>query len=312
MNKDKSAKAQELVYEGWETMGYDIYQAKRLFEEAIELDSGMADAYNGLGAIASEEGDLELAGRYYREAYEKAKIRLGTEDPEAFLWWQDLATRPYMRARHCLGLVFMGLERFDEAIIEFKELLKRNPSDDQGVRYLVAPIYLLKDDIKGAILEFEWSAHHYPDDLYDPYYLLNWGLALFLDGQYEESAIKFRATIFYNPYLIPIVLGREPKVLPIFHSSNLMEIEYAYEYPMWYGRLWARRMKAQRFLKFLWDDPEIQEDYMKWVEYRTKLAGLEDINGRSSILHLSRMIENKRPTAEFFNRLHSFLSKIGI
>jgi tetratricopeptide (TPR) repeat protein len=106
------------------------------------------------------------------------------------------------------------LGRYDEAIKEFKELLLRNPNDNQGIRYLIAPAYLLKNDIEGAIREFEWYQEHYGQDLPLPDFSLNWSLALFLTGQYKEAAARIRSTIFLNPYLIPLVLARSQSSYP--------------------------------------------------------------------------------------------------
>lgn len=301
LSKTELSEAQELVYDGWEAMNDNPSEAERYFRKALKLNPNLADAYNGLAAIAVEENNLKLAEEYYRQAYKKAVKELGTEDPKAFLWWGELPTRPYMRAREGLGVILMETKRYDEAIREFKELLKRNPKDNQGIRYLVAPTYLLKGDIKTAIKEFNWYRRHYPDDIPDPYYLLNWGLALFLNGEYKEPAIKFRMTIFSNPYLIPFILGKHPRRLPIWHSNNLMELEYAQDYSILYGELWEER-ETKDFLKFLWEDQEIQRDY-------TELKGLEDINKREHLLKLADKIEGRKPTREFFKRMKEWIDE---
>lgn len=303
----ETAETQDLVYDGWEALACDPRQAKKCFERALKLDPDLADAYNGLAEIAITRGNSRVAEEYYRKAYEKARVNLGTEDVKAYSWWGELETRPYMRARQGLGLLLVEMKRFDEAIFEFKELLRRNPNDNQGVRYLVAPIYLLKNDLKVALEEFKSYRRHYSKDIPDPHFLFNWALALFLDGQYEESAIKFRLAIFENPYLIPLVLGEEPDILPIWHSNNLMNLDYAYDYFQSYGELWIGKKDAFQFIQFIWEDDEIQEDFEKWVEYWTKLKGLEDVNKRIPLIDLARKIENKRPSAKFFRRLREFI-----
>ena len=143
MKDAELSRAQDLVYDGWEVLAQDSREAKKYFERAIEIDPELADAYNGLAEVAISKGNFSAAEEYYRKAYEKAKARLGTEDKKAFAWWGELETRPYMRARQGLGLLYLEAERFDEAIGEFKELLCRNTNDNQGVRYLFAPTYLL-------------------------------------------------------------------------------------------------------------------------------------------------------------------------
>jgi hypothetical protein len=43
----KIGRAQDLVYDGWETLAQDTREAKKCFERAIKLDPDLADAYNG-------------------------------------------------------------------------------------------------------------------------------------------------------------------------------------------------------------------------------------------------------------------------
>lgn len=152
--------AQEVVYDGWELMASDVREAKKCFDKAIALDPEIADAYNGLAEVAVAKGDLVTAEGYYLTAYEKAKASLGSENKKAFAWWGELETRPYMRSRHGLGLVYLEVERYDHAVALFKDLLRRNPNDNQAVRYLVAPAYLLNDDVPGALKEFDWYKRH--------------------------------------------------------------------------------------------------------------------------------------------------------
>jgi hypothetical protein len=47
--------------------------------------------------------------------------------------------------------------------------------------------YILLD---GALAEFDWYKHHYPDDCPDPHFLLDWGLALFLARRFEERRLS--------------------------------------------------------------------------------------------------------------------------
>ena len=304
----KISRAQDLVYDGWELMAQDPREAKKCFEKAIKLDPDLTDAYNGLAEVAISKGNFSAAEEYYRKAYEKAKASLGTEDKKSFAWWGELETRPYMRSRQGLGLLYLEAKRYDEAIGEFKELLGRNPNDNQGVRYLVAPTYLLKNDLQGALGEFDWYKRHYSRDTPDPHFLLNWAFALFMAGRYEESAVKFRSTIFENPYLIPLILEEEPEVLPIWHSNNLMQLDYAYEYFKWYRKLWVGKAEAVTFLQFIWEDQEIQGDYKRWVELWTKLKHLKDVNKRIPVIDLAYKIERRRPSAKFLRRLREFLA----
>jgi tetratricopeptide (TPR) repeat protein len=295
--------AQDLVYDGWDLYSRDPRGAKECFEEALELDPDLADAYNGLAGLAADNKRFEEAEALYRTAFEKARAALGTEDPQAFAWWGELDTRPYMRARHGLGLLLIKMGRYRDAVAEFKDLLRRNPNDNQGIRYLVAPTLLRGDDLDGALGEFDWYKRHYPEDGPDPHFLLDWGLALFLARRFEESAARFRDVIFENPYLIPFALGRRPKTLPIWHSNNLMYRDYAREYFDWHKGLWTDQPEARRFLQFIWEDPEVRCDYWQWVDLWERASDLEVGRQRSAVLSQIYRVEERRLSPAFFTRL---------
>jgi tetratricopeptide (TPR) repeat protein len=302
------SRAQNLVYDGWELLASDIAEANRCFKKAVSLDADLADAYNGLAEVAFAKGKLVVAERYYLMAYENAKAFLGTEDKEAFAWWGELETRPYMRSRHGLGLLYLQAERYDQAIALFKDLLYRNPNDNQGVRYLIAPAHLLNDDLAGALREYDWYKRHYREDIPDPHFLLNWGFASFLAGRYEDAAVMFRSTLFANPYLLPLVLDMKPKALPIWHSNNLMYLDYARDYFSLYGRLWSGRDEARRFVEFIWKDKEIGDDFRQWVDLWTELNDLDVSDARSSLIDEANRVEAKKPSPAFFRRMKEFLA----
>lgn len=126
-------------------------------------------------------------------------------------------------------------------------------------------------------------------------------------ARYEESAARFRSTIFRNPYLIPLILGEIPEPLPIWHSNNLMDLDYAHDYLDLYGTLWDGKKETVRFLRFIWEDRDIREDYRQWVELWTKLNRLRSPDKRGPIIDLAKRIETKKPSAIFLKKLRGFL-----
>jgi tetratricopeptide (TPR) repeat protein len=51
--------------------------------------------------------------------------------------WGMIDNRPFLRCMHGYGLCLWRLGRFDEAEHIFQQLLWLNPSDNQGVRFLI-------------------------------------------------------------------------------------------------------------------------------------------------------------------------------
>ena len=76
-------------------------------------------------------------------------------EQEAGRFWSLVEARPYMRARLGLALVLEALGRRDEAMAHYRELLRLNPNDNQGVRDLVLPALLTAghDDEAAALLD---------------------------------------------------------------------------------------------------------------------------------------------------------------
>lgn len=169
----------------------------------------------------------------------------------------------------------------------------------------------MKHDLPRALEAFAWFERHYAEDIPEPHFLLNWGLASFMAGRLEDAAMFFRSTLFANPYLLPFVLGRKPKVLPIWHSNNLMRIDYARDYFNWYGELWSDRDDARCYVGFFWDDAEIRTTFRRWKELWTEINGLEVSDLRSSLIDEARLIEARELSWAFFRRMKAFLDSLA-
>jgi tetratricopeptide (TPR) repeat protein len=71
---DPLREAQELLRDGWDALSQkDVDVAAECFEEALGLDEMLADAYNGLAAVALHRGDLEATEEHYKTAYALAR-----------------------------------------------------------------------------------------------------------------------------------------------------------------------------------------------------------------------------------------------
>ncbi|PIQ91667.1 MAG: hypothetical protein COV70_02335 [Parcubacteria group bacterium CG11_big_fil_rev_8_21_14_0_20_39_22] len=117
----------------------DRKRAEKLLQNSIKLDPNNVITYVGLVHLYYESGDKDKEVENVKIAYEKTKQKFPkwpTEMP-----WGVLRNRPFLRAiKYRAGLhAEEGKEK--EAIKLYKQILKMNPSDNQGVRYLVAGLY---------------------------------------------------------------------------------------------------------------------------------------------------------------------------
>ncbi|MBI3029330.1 MAG: hypothetical protein HYY64_07470 [Candidatus Rokubacteria bacterium] len=150
-------KAQELAYRAFEARGRRRVQLAR---KALDLSADCADSYV---ILAERTGDLEQARDLYAQGVAAGERALGPQifAEEAGHFWGLITTRPYMRARFGLAQCLEALGQADEAIGHYRDLLRLNPNDNQGVRYILLPALLARgrDDQAGALLrEFEDDA----------------------------------------------------------------------------------------------------------------------------------------------------------
>lgn len=92
------------------------------------------------------------------------------DDPEV-IWWGHLGTRPFMRAMHNLSLELANLGEIDEAEALFKKLLRLNPEDNQGIRYLLLRLKQTQGNIDAceellATYSEDWSIEFLAAELF--------------------------------------------------------------------------------------------------------------------------------------------------
>ena len=145
--------AQDLCYEAFDSIGYlRVILARR----ALEISGDCADAYVLLAEASislQEQADLYAAG------VEAGRRALGdaffAEPPEHA--WGRVAARPALRAMQGLAYVRAELDQVNEAIAGHQELLRINPDDNQGIRYLLLPLLIANgqdDRAKELIAEY--------------------------------------------------------------------------------------------------------------------------------------------------------------
>lgn len=153
-------KAQETMYKAWDEP--NAARRLRLAHKALRESENCADAYV---LLAAEEADtLEQAFKYYQEGVAAGERALGKKyfKENAGNFWELLETRPYMRALVGKANCLWRLKRVDEAIEIYQELLRLNPGDNQGIRYILVDLFLgLKrvDEVEKLLTSYddEWS-----------------------------------------------------------------------------------------------------------------------------------------------------------
>lgn len=128
-------KAQDLCYQAFDARGRRQMQ---LAKQAIETCPDCADAYV---ILAERTGDLQRRRDLYAKAVEAGRRALGQErfQEDVGHFWGMTDTRPYMRARFGLAQCLDTMGRTEEAAGHYQALLRLNPGDNQGVRFILVP-----------------------------------------------------------------------------------------------------------------------------------------------------------------------------
>ena len=129
---DATARAQEVMYDAWNR---NTARARiALARKALAISPLCADAYV---LLAEEDAkSAEEALEYYRKGVEAGEQALGPKGFKEYAghFWGFLETRPYMRARAGLAAALSALGDVAAAISNYRDMLRLNPSDNQGIR----------------------------------------------------------------------------------------------------------------------------------------------------------------------------------
>lgn len=143
--------AQDIVYDAFDAWGRRQLQLAR---QALQICQDCAEAYV---ILAERCSDVEKARDLYAQGVAAGERVLGKEffEQQAGHFWDIVPTRPYMRARLGFAQCLEDLGNLDEAAEHYREILRLNPNDNQGVRDLLLPCLLKMnaDDEAEALLK---------------------------------------------------------------------------------------------------------------------------------------------------------------
>jgi len=238
--KEPWHQAQEIAYAGWEKKS----ARGRAFaaQKALKISPDAPDAYLLLAHDApswSEALDLE------EKAVTAAGRLLGADPFERFPeFWGPAITRPYMRARYAAGFASWKLGKAAEARREYEELLRLNPGDNQGARYLLVAFSLETGELGQAQ---QVISRYSPDNLcHWPY---NMRLLHFRRRGDDPAARDLhRQALRANPFVPGLLLSRMTVDSWELDFITPGEVNEAIEYVHLYRQAWSRIAGALEWL----------------------------------------------------------------
>ena len=116
----------------------DYEEANKILMELCQADLRCLDAHAHLGNLDFDHW-AEGAIRHYEVGVRIGELSLGA-DFKGVLPWGHIDNRPFFRCLHGFGLCLWRLSRFDEAEDVFNWMLRLNPVDNLGARFLLPAI----------------------------------------------------------------------------------------------------------------------------------------------------------------------------
>ncbi|MBN1146184.1 MAG: hypothetical protein JXA78_02930 [Anaerolineales bacterium] len=208
----KSEKARRLMQRAWEE--HDPDMRLQLARQALKTDPNCSDAYLLLAEEAAD--DLEQACKYYRKSVQAGERALGKTFIEMNQgnFWKLPETRPYMRARLGLADCLAMIGKEIEALQNYREMLRLNPDDNQGIRYsaLALLLQMQLDPDAMELLEI------YPDDASAAWLYSHALLAYRRSGDSPAASTALDEAIEYNPNVPAFLTGQKsiPEELPSY------------------------------------------------------------------------------------------------
>ena len=116
----------------------DTAGAQEILSKMLEADLRCLDAHAHLGNMLFSTSP-HWALSQYEVGVRIGELSLG-DDFDGVLAWGLIDNRPFLRCMQGYGLCLWRLERWEEAERVFERMLWMNPSDNQGVRFLLPDV----------------------------------------------------------------------------------------------------------------------------------------------------------------------------
>ncbi|MCC6651795.1 MAG: hypothetical protein IT348_11655 [Candidatus Eisenbacteria bacterium] len=119
----------------------NLYQDRRRTRLARRALSEWPDCADAYVILAQDMPDDERAVELYRQGVAAGERAMGSAmlAEHAGHFWGALETRPYMRALAGLAQTLIESGNRNEGVALYRELLRLNPADNQGIRTLLIP-----------------------------------------------------------------------------------------------------------------------------------------------------------------------------
>jgi len=208
----------EAVLDGIEDLDFEARESQA--KKALAIYPNLVDGHLWL-AYCSDTREKSLT--HFEQAVAAGREEIGPEEFEKMKghFWGFHQTRSFMRAKAEYAMVLREAKKYEQSILQFKELLELNPNDNQGLRFSYAALLIQT----GKYLAYEKLMKDYEEE--------NMAQSLFTYAIYcykkHGNSVKSNHALakahVANPYFLKILLGEvEPsQKTPTTYSLGSIE-----------------------------------------------------------------------------------------
>ena len=285
--KSRAKDIREALPEGSKFEGDITYIYDDKFEESFgklmdKVDFPDIEKYRIYMERAMMSQTYEDTVKYLEKAIEEAKKKIDQElfeDMKGRLWL-EIDARPYLKLKEELAYVHFAEEKYDEAIKEYKEILKLDELDNQGIRFYLANLLILTkrfDEFEELIKEFNEDTSTFMTYARALYY--------FIKNDQVNSKRFIKLALEANINVPKFLLDLEIIDLPIpdtYTSGDEVEAMHYYEIA---SHTW---LSAEKALYWLTDE---YYDYVIKNDIKVDFVNKDEVLERVDMIY--QMMDNK-------------------
>ena len=229
--KSNKEKSNDLMYQAYDS---DSKKGIKLAKQALELNIENIRAYNYL---AENADNIDKAYELFKKSIDLGEKQLGRQffKENKGHFWAMHETRPYMTAKSGLANCLEVKGKNIEAVKIYQKLLKLNPNDNQGIRYILSGLLIHMEQYN----EFEKLYLKYKDE-HTAFWLYNYALFLFITkGKSNRADKALRKAYNQNKHIIAFMTGEEKPTNEVFDYYSPGEESEASHYLLDNFKLWT-------------------------------------------------------------------------
>jgi len=285
-------------------------KARKLLEKIIAKNPSFIEPYYLLADIARDENNFEKGEAILKRGIDYFNSGI-PKDFEGEIPWGFTENRSFLRLLHELILTLDQNNKFEEAINTAELILKYNPNDNQGIRYLIGDLYIKNKQFKEAAPYLKENANQYPPNRY------SYALLFTKENKRWDAITQFRLGFVENIYISEMLNLKAPLVkYEVFEPSNFNGIEVAGDYVMMMGENWFKELEALQLMDFLLTHPIVTNEINHIFNLYSDLYNLsasEDFFGAFNKSDRDISVEeiNKETRKEIFKEIDKIKKNIN-